>query len=38
LVIVSSVVKVFDATITSVVAGSSPSSVSARCAPSIFET
>ena len=38
MVIDSSVVKVFDATMTSVVAGSSPRSVSARCAPSTFET
>jgi hypothetical protein len=37
-VIVSMVVKVFDATITSVVAGSSFDSVSWICAPSTFET
>ena len=38
LVIVSMVVKVFDATITSVVAGFKPLSVSWICAPSTFET
>ena len=38
LVIVSMVVKVLDATITSVVAGSSRSSVSPICAPSTFDT
>ena len=37
-VIVSMVVKVFDATMTSVRAGSSLASVSAICAPSTFET
>ena len=38
LVIVSCVVKVFDATVNSVVAGCSVRSVSARCAPSTFDT
>ena len=38
LVIVSMVVKVLEATITSVRAGSSPLSVSATCAPSTFDT
>ncbi len=37
-VIVSMVVKVFEATMTSVVAGSSPASVSAISAPSTFDT
>ena len=36
-VIVSIVVKVFEATITSVVSGSSPESTSCACAPSTFE-
>ena len=38
LVIVSWVVKVFDAIVNSVVAGCSERSVSARCAPSTFDT
>ena len=38
LAIVSCVVKVFDATVKSVVAGWSDRSVSARCAPSTFDT
>ena len=38
LVMVSCVVKVFDATVNSVVAGCSERSVSARCVPSTFDT